>query len=467
VKLKTRFALSHGLVVAATLVACLLIFRQGAAWMLARQELKAEAQQVQAFSQDAREAVFRHEDLGMIHAMQALLKNPAVLYVAFANPATGARVVLPKAMAGEAWQGLGPGVPEPHERALRNGGKALDWAQPLDPRDRRSAWIEVGYSAEAPRALAREQIRRWTGLAAAVLLLGLLLGLAMALLLSSRLVDPLRRISQGTHLVRSGRLDGLVDVRRQDEIGDLARDFNAMVLQLKELDEMKRDFVAGVTHDFGSPLHALRSTVDHLLSGDAGKLGERQAEYLLMISNNLASLTAFVNNLLSVARIEAAKAEPYFEPVDVLAHVSELMKLYESQAREKGLEWVLTKRSPYLSLEADVTMFRQIVMNLLSNALKFTDQGKVEVVLGEEGGDLVMEVRDSGIGIDPKFHAMVFDKFFRVHQDGDKPLRQGSGLGLAIVKGLAELHGGSVSIESALGGGATVIVRLPKQARRR
>ena len=296
---------------------------------------------------------------------------------------------------------------------------------------------------------------------------GLLLGLGMALLLSSRLVDPLRRISQGTQLVRSGRLDGLVDVERQDEIGDLARGFNAMVLQLKELDEMKRDFVAGVTHDFGSPLHALRSTVDHLLSGDAGPLGERQAEYLLMISNNLASLAAFVNNLLSVARIEAAKAEPYFEPVDVLAHVTELMKLYESQARDKGLEWVLTKRSPYLSLEADVTMFRQMAMNLLSNALKFTDHGRVEVVLGEEGGDLVLEVRDTGIGVDPKYHGLVFDKFFRVHQDGDKPLRQGSGLGLAIVKGLAELHGGSVTVESALGQGALFVVRLPKQARRR
>lgn len=466
-KLKTRFALSHGLVVAATLLACLAIFRQGAAWMLSHQELKAEAQQVQGFAMDAREAVFRHEDLGLIHTMQALLKNPAVLYVAFANPGTGTRVVLPKPMAGEAWQGLGAGVALPHRRPLKAGGEALDWAQPLDPRSRSSAWIEVGFSAQASRAQDQAQVRRWTGLVAGVLLAGLLLGLGMALLLSNRLVDPLRRISQGTRLVRSGRLDGLVDVERPDEIGDLARDFNAMVLQLKELDEMKRDFVAGVTHDFGSPLHALRSTVDHLLSGDAGALGERQAEYLLMISNNLASLTAFVNNLLSVARIEAAKAEPYFEPVDVLAHVAELMQLYESQAREKRLEWVLTKRSPYLSLEADVTMFRQIVMNLLSNALKFTDQGKVEVVLGEEGGDLVLEVRDSGIGIDPKFHAMVFDKFFRVHQDGDKPGRQGSGLGLAIVKGLAELHGGSVAVESSLGQGARFVVRLPKQARRR
>jgi signal transduction histidine kinase len=467
VKLKTRFALSHGLVVAATLLACLLLFRQGASWMLSRQELRGEGQLVQGFAVDAREAAFRHEDLGLIHTMQALLKDPSVLYVAFANPTTGTRLALPKALAGEAWQGLGPGVAMPHGRTQRSGAKVLDWALPLDARVRQSAWIEVGFSPDASQSLAQAQIRRWTGLAAGVLLLGLLLGLAMALLLSSRLVDPLRRISQGTHLVRSGRLDGLVEVERPDEIGDLARDFNAMVLQLKELDEMKRDFVAGVTHDFGSPLHALRSTVDHLLSGDAGPLGERQAEYLLMVSNNLASLTAFVNNLLSVARIEAAKAEPYFEPVDVLAHVTELMKLYESQAQEKGLDWALTKRGPYLSLEADVTMFRQIVMNLLSNALKFTDQGKVEVLLAEEGGELLLEVRDTGIGIDPKYHGMVFDKFFRVHQDGGKPGRQGSGLGLSIVKGLAELHGGSVSVDSALGQGAAFLVRLPKQARRR
>jgi two-component system phosphate regulon sensor histidine kinase PhoR len=236
-----------------------------------------------------------------------------------------------------------------------------------------------------------------------------------------------------------------------------------MVLQLKELEEMKRDFVAGVTHDFGGPLHAIRTTIDVLLSGDAGPVDELHSEHLLMISNNLASLTAFVNNLLTVARIEAAKMEPFLEPVDVQAQMDELMKLFQAQAQQKGLAWTLTRRSAFVSLDADLTMFRQIVMNLCSNAIKFTDQGGVDVAIAEEDGDFVLQVKDTGLGIEPRFHELVFDRFFRVRQDAKAPQRQGSGLGLAIVKGLVQAHGGKVSVESQLGQGACFTVHLPKQ----
>jgi signal transduction histidine kinase len=258
-----------------------------------------------------------------------------------------------------------------------------------------------------------------------------------------------------------------VEVDRSDEIGDLARDFNNMVQQLKELESMKRDFVAGVTHDFGSPIHAIRTTIDVLLSGDAGPVSEKHAEYLLMISNNLASLSAFVGNLLTVARIEAAKMEPFFEPLDAAALVRDQMKLFESQAKLKNLGWILTVGSPTSGLAADMTMFKQIVMNLLSNAIKFTDHGTVAVSLSEEGDQCVLRVQDSGVGIEPRYHGLIFDKFFRVRQEEDAPQRQGSGLGLAIVKGLVEVHQGSVTVDSELGKGATFTVRLPRERPRR
>jgi signal transduction histidine kinase len=145
--------------------------------------------------------------------------------------------------------------------------------------------------------------------------------------------------------------------------------------------------------------------------------------------------------------------------------VKELVDLYQPQAREKGLKLTLVRKAPYLSLMADVTMFRQIVMNLLSNALKFTSQGEVDVILSEEDGHFVLETRDTGMGIDPKHHQLIFDKFYRVHQ-ASAPARQGSGLGLTIVKGLAEAHGGKVTLESRLGEGSRFRVTLPKQPRR-
>jgi signal transduction histidine kinase len=294
----------------------------------------------------------------------------------------------------------------------------------------------------------------------------LLVGLLVSVTLGRQMAAPLGKIRDGIQLVRSGKLGSLVGVKRKDEIGDLARDFNSMVVQLKELDEMKRDFMAGVTHDLGTPLHAIRSAINYLQAGDAGPLTEKQSEYLLMVSNSTSHLTAFINNLLTTARIEAAKVDPYPEPVDVFAHVKELVTLYQPQAVENGVRLGLVKKNQYISLVADVTMFRQIVLNLISNALKFTPHGEVEVILSEEDGDFILEVRDTGIGIDPMHTQLIFEKFYRVHQPAGTPARQGSGLGLTIVKGLTEAHGGRVVVESVLGKGSNFKVILPKQPRR-
>jgi signal transduction histidine kinase len=465
-RLKGRFSLSHAAVAAVTLAACLALSQRAARWLYQREETRRQAQMLADFSQSAREAVFKHEDLGLIQAMRTLLKDPSLVYAAFYNPASRSRLTLPAGMGPEAWRGAGAASPQRAQRRSLSAGTAVEvWSLPLQASARGSAWVELAFSSAVGERLLDQQMREWDRLLLWILLAGLALAAVLGWFMARRLVRPLLAIGEGTRLVRSGKLDHLIEAGRGDEIGDLARDFNSMVLQLKELDEMKRDFVAGVTHDFGSPLHAIQTTIVHLLAGKAGPLGERHAEYLLMISNNLSSLTAFVNNLLTVSRIEAAKVEPYFEPVDVMGHVEDLMKLYEAQAKQKDLGWKMLKKSAFLSLEADVTMFRQIVMNLLSNALKFTDHGGIEVGLMEEGEDFILEVRDSGLGIDPSHHAQIFDKFYRVHQDENSPQRQGSGLGLAIVKGLAEAHGGSISVHSALGQGSCFTVRLPKQAR--
>lgn len=464
-RLKGRFSLSHAVVAAVTLAACLALSSRGARWLYQREETRRQAQMLSDFTLSAREAVFKHEDLGLIQAMRGLLKDPSLVFAAFYNPASRSRLTLPAAMAPEAWRGLDGGLhARPQLLKLAAGTPVCAWSQPLQGATKGSAWVELAFSSAEGERLLDTQMREWDRLLLWILLAGLALAAVLGWFMARRLVRPLLAIGEGTRLVRSGKLDHLIEAGRGDEIGDLARDFNSMVLQLKELDEMKRDFVAGVTHDFGSPLHAIQTTIVHLLAGKAGPW-ERHAEYLLMISNNLSSLTAFVNNLLTVSRIEAAKVDPYFEPVDVMGHVEALMKLFEAQARQKNLSWTLAKKSAFLSLEADVTMFRQIVMNLLSNALKFTDHGGVEVNVLEEGEDFVMEVKDSGLGIDPAHHAKIFDRFFRVHQDENSPQRQGSGLGLAIVKGLAEAHSGSISVQSALGQGSCFTVRLPKQAR--
>ncbi len=468
-KLTTRFSLSHsGVVVVALLVSFLLVY-EGSRYLYLRQAKQSQAQEISDFALAAKESLIQHEDVAVLNFMKSVVKNPTVAYAAYSNPAAGMPVVLPLEFQKEVFpSGMVKWGSDknPSSRRLRNGLEVLEWTGSVPVGNGMMSHVWLGYSVAAMNRDLEEQTARWMRLELEAGVAALLVGLLVSITLGLQMAAPLKKISNGTHLVRSGQLGSLVGVKRNDEIGDLARDFNAMVVQLKELDEMKRDFMAGVTHDLGTPLHAIRSAINYLQAGDAGPLTEKQTEYLLLVANSTAHLTAFINNLLTTARIEAAKVDPYPEPVDVFAHVKELVTLYQPQAAEKGVRLTLVKKNPYISLVADVTMFRQIVLNLISNALKFTSRGEVDVILSEEDGDFILEVRDTGIGIDPAHHQLIFDKFYRVHQPPGTPARQGSGLGLTIVKGLTEAHGGKVVVESALGKGSDFKVILPKQPRR-
>jgi len=139
----------------------------------------------------------------------------------------------------------------------------------------------------------------------------------------------------------------------------------------------------------------------------------------------------------------------------------EVAGLYHAQARKQGLELTVLCETFSGPIVSDVIMLRQILTNLVSNAMKYTLKGSITILLSQKEGAFVVQVRDTGVGIDPKFKDLVFDKFFRIHQPKDFPPRDGSGLGLSIVKGLAEAMGGSVKLESQLGVGTTITLRFP------
>ena len=467
-KLANRFFLSHGAVVLlAVLIGAFSIY-EGTRLFYQRQARLNQEQLISDFALAAHESMIQHEDVADLNFMKSVTGNPTVAYAVYINFLSGIHMVIPRKWetAVLAEDGRTRDGNAPRLLHLEGGMDVLEWSRSVGLGTESQGVVRIGYSISALNRNLREQTDKWLGLEFWAGVVALLAGLLVSVGLGRQLAAPLRKIREGTQLVRAGKLDSLVEVNRKDEIGDLARDFNAMVAQLKELDEMKRDFTAGVTHDLGTPLHAIRSAINYLQAGDAGPLTEKQAEYLLMVSNSTSNLTAFINNLLTTARIEAAKVEPFPEPLDVFIHVKEMVDLYQPQAREKGVKLSLVKRTHYISLVADVTMFRQMVMNLLSNALKFTQEGEVEILLAEGDGDFILEVRDTGIGIDRKYHDLVFDKFYRVQQMAGSPARQGSGLGLTIVKGLAEAHKGRIILESALGKGSVFRLILPKQPRR-
>jgi signal transduction histidine kinase len=452
--LTKRLSLTHGFIALLAVIVTLGVMIGGARIFFLNEIHDAENKQLDSFVLSAREAYFAHEDVEVLNFIKMTAKDEMVAFTAFVSD-RGQRLILPPAFEG---MDLSEG-----ERTLSDGRKISVTAESVAVNGQKVGLVAIGYDSLKIEKRIQTQVQHWVELGAAAGLSALIVALFVSVFVAGHLARPLKRIREGTEEVRLGKLDKLVDVNRSDEIGDLARAFNTMVVQLKELDEMKRDFVAGVTHDFGTPLHAIKNAVEFLQDQKPGPLTAKQAEYLMMVSNSTIQLTTFINNLLTTASIEAAKAEPYFELFDARALAKEVVDLYQPLAEKKGIELKLECDTPTLSLVSDVTMMRQILTNMISNAMKYTVKGGAVVKLEEAGDIFILTVSDTGIGIDSKNYDVIFDKFFRIRQPKNFSVQQGAGLGLAIVKGLVEVLGGSIAVDSKLGEGTAFTVRFPRR----
>lgn len=233
------------------------------------------------------------------------------------------------------------------------------------------------------------------------------------------------------------------------------------ITQLKEVDELKSDFVATVSHDLRSPLTLMRGYATMLEM--VGDLNDQQQNYVNKIVQGVESMSHLVQNLLDLGRIEAEvglKLEMISAP-DIVSDVTDNLKL-KAEQKDIQLHVVMAHQNvPFIS--ADRALLEQALRNLVDNAIKYTPQdGEVWVRYGVEGERIVFEVEDTGIGISPVDKQRLFEKFYRV-ETREKEKEAGTGLGLAIVDSIAQQHGGEVWVESELGKGSTFFLSLPIQ----
>jgi signal transduction histidine kinase len=231
--------------------------------------------------------------------------------------------------------------------------------------------------------------------------------------------------------------------------------------RLRELDELKSEFLSSVSHELRTPLAAIKGFVDNLLDGVTGPLADKQCHYLARVQDNVERLGRMVGDLLDLARIEAGKIDIAPTLLDATEAVVEATESLRPLARARGIRLAVDV-APCPPVNADPDKLHRVLMNLISNALKFTPaRGEVTVIATPETPDMVrLAVRDTGPGIPPGERERVFDKFYQVGRlDGQRP--SGSGLGLTITRHLVELHGGRIWAEDALSGGSTFVVLLP------
>jgi signal transduction histidine kinase len=326
--------------------------------------------------------------------------------------------------------------------------------------DHRVGYVELSHSPDFT-AEALTNTRR------AVLLAGsaaTVMAAVVGLLVSRGLTAPIRSLTSAASQMSSGDLSTRALVHGEDEIGQLARQFNQMAEGLEtsftelaaERDALRR-FMADASHELRTPITALK-TFNELLQGAAGDDSAVRAEFLGESQAQLNRLEWITENLLDLSRLEAGLVT-----LDVGDHdAEELMEAaaaaFRALADEKGITLSVNRPASPIGIHCDRRRIEMALSNLLDNALKFTPPGGVAQIGTEQAGESVrLWVQDRGPGIDPADLPHIFERFYR----GRDRRGEGSGLGLAIVQSIVQAHGGQVSVQSQLGTGSRFVIDLP------
>jgi len=311
-------------------------------------------------------------------------------------------------------------------------------------------------------ASAREAIVIVLGTTAAALVL-------FSIVLASQATTPINQLSREMREISSDRLalaTGTFDGRRsgpdldrrRDEIGRLARSFNDLLARLAEAFARERQFISDASHELKTPLTSINANAQLLLRwGDRDQTVRRES--LETITRESADLAAMVNGMLTLAKADRGDEIPK-EPLSLAQIASEVTQNAAPRAAEKQIALTFEYAATPI-VYGDAHLLRQLIGNLVDNAIKFTERGGVDVRVGESSDTAWIEVADSGPGIAERERVDIFERFYRADKARSRSV-PGTGLGLAIVRSIARVHGGEATAAQAAGGGALLRVVLPR-----
>ncbi len=335
----------------------------------------------------------------------------------------------------------------------------------------------------------------------------ILLSIITLFVLDNTIIQPISRLTSISRTISdTGELNQSIPTDGEGEIGELSRSFSTMISRLQEegnarkqaieelsryrdhlsdlvqertlqleqvnqslreakehaedADRLKSAFLATMSHELRTPLNSIIGFTGIILQGLAGPLNDEQNKQLGLVQTSARHLLALINDVLDISKIEAGELNIANEQVQMVPSIESVVKTMEPLAQQKGLTIQADLDPDTGVVTGDQRRIEQVIMNLMSNAIKFTDKGTVTIQSRNTGGEIVLSVQDSGIGIREEDLETLFRPFHQV-DSGTTRKHEGTGLGLSISKRLIELHGGKITVSSIVGEGSTFTVILP------
>lgn len=294
---------------------------------------------------------------------------------------------------------------------------------------------------------------------ALILIVTVLAVVALSLVLAAQATNPINQLALAMREIGSDRLNRRLRWKnRSDEVGKLAATFDDLLARLEESFARERQFISDASHELKTPLTSINANAQML-----ARWGDRdenvRKESLETIAKESASLAGMVAGMLTLARADSGEAIPK-QRVSLKALGAEAVAAAQPRAEAKSLELQFHAEGDPMIL-GDASLIRQLFSNLIDNAIKFTERGSVQVRVRSEGSQAVIEVQDTGPGIDSRDLALVFDRFYRTDKSRNRAV-PGTGLGLAIVRSIARVHEGSVEALRPPAGGALFRASFPR-----
>lgn len=274
--------------------------------------------------------------------------------------------------------------------------------------------------------------------------------------LAKRIVSPIDELTNAAAHMAEGDFTRKAEKRYNDEVGHLADTLNFMADEIVRNDKLKSDFISSISHELRTPLTSIKGWSETLISGGLNEQEETKLG-LKVISKETDRLIGLVEDLLDFSKLQSGNQKLKEEPIDLNHLVEEIGHQFAASLRGKHIHLVVETKEPQLIVHADRNRLKQVMVNLLDNASKFTsEEGTIRLTAGREENWAAIKVTDDGLGIPEDSLRRVTDKFYKA--DSRSP---GSGLGLSICKEIVEQHNGSLNIYSKPGVGTTVKVSLP------